>query len=172
MLSTVDLDLYAPTVEVHVPVTSAAGPIGAADLAGRLGQAGAAAQPGEVDLEDGLRATGRVRDRPDDDRAPMYAWQPGQRRLDVCEPHQALLEAGGDDGDGLAVGRCPLRRIDHRASRHRAGWIARRVLILDRQVPRAMHHDAGRGIGVAPVRADEHVHRPGGESPQPLHGER
>lgn len=159
VLAAVDLDVHAPGVEVDVAVAATARPIGPHDLRGRLGQAGPAAQPREVDLVDRLGATRDVGDRSHDQRPPVRVGHPRQHRLDVDQADQPLLERGRDDRDGRLFGGRPLRGVDDRPRGHRARRATARVPVVDGQMAGVVDPRTGRQVAVAPDGWDEHVDR-------------
>ncbi|MEU7931428.1 hypothetical protein [Micromonospora echinofusca] len=112
MLPAVDLHVHPPPPEPDVEI--AATPVGVASngLPGRLRQPPLSHQVEEIQLGQGMRASGGVLGGPADQAPAPDPEHAVQHHVQVVAADEALLEARGDDRPGLLVSHHPLRRVD------------------------------------------------------------
>ncbi|MCX4387141.1 hypothetical protein OG777_09390 [Micromonospora peucetia] len=152
--------MHPPLPEPHVEVAASPGSVVSDSLSGRLGQPRSPDQVEEVQLGQGMRASGGVRSGlPDQVPAP----DPGhavQDQVEVVASDEALLETGGDDRPSMLVSRRPLRRVHQRPGRHGAGRLPDLQHVLFPELGGPVQAYAG-WQGAALVRGrQEHVHDP------------
>src|SRR3954453_23886060 len=95
MRGAVDLNAEVPFVPVRVEIPPLAMAVDTHRLPRRWRQMAPAAQPDEIDLGEGLRATGDVLDRLRQQRAATGSPRTGERVAQIGRPYQLLLAARG-----------------------------------------------------------------------------
>ena len=116
VLDPVDLDDHAPLLPVHVE-DIAASARSAYDLAGRLGDASAAALPGELQLTERPHATEQVEQHFVQEQPALVAAHAQHLLGDLRSTSQTLLDRHGHHERGLLVAAGPECRTDRRHRR-------------------------------------------------------